>query len=82
MATININSEKVIIGDYKHSGTKEAGVIISDGFGDIVIKSYSISRLDVVIAALERAKIELDRMNYQYIADEPVKIKYHKVLSK
>lgn len=81
MGTVRLEQENIIVGDYKNSNTREAGICLVGSKDDVVIVARNKEMLDHVIAGLERAKIEIDRMNARHIADEPVEVKYHDTLS-
>lgn len=82
MDEINIDNVDFFVADYKSNQTKKAGIILSDKLGDVQIKSNSKYNINKIIAALERAKIELDRMKSKCIVESNIPVKYHKVLSK
>ena len=81
MAIVNLENHNVIVGDYVNTSKKEAGISLIGSPENVIINARNKEMLDHVIAGLERAKIELDRMKTKYIADEPVEVKYHDTLS-
>lgn len=82
MAIVNMETHNVIVGDYVNMTTKEAGISLIGSPENVIITARNKEMLDHVIAGLERAKIELDRMNAKHLADEPIEVTYHDTLSR